>query len=175
MLVMPHKHPTFINKWYDLLHIIMWPYWFIDRNFACSSPLPWSIGAKSLLKLLYHMRCVAPKPPTYPSHLQPVHRSQAMSWSSPPSHMTPCHVSYAMSSFVTCVSLATNPSHLHCHGMSCSHTCTCGLITCVSQYKHTLLQKIDFVRWCLYYLRQAGWAATSVNRWQGRWPSARLG
>jgi hypothetical protein len=31
------------------------------------------------------------------------------------------------------VSLATNPSHLHRHGMSCSHKCTCGLITCVSQ------------------------------------------
>ena len=58
--------------------------------------------------------------------------NQVLSWSSPPSHMTPCHVSYAMSSFITCVSLVTNPSHLHCHGMSCSHKCICGLITYVS-------------------------------------------
>ena len=48
--------------------------------------------------------------------------SQALSWSFPPSNMIPCHVSYAMSSFITCVSLATNPSHIS----------TYGLITCVS-------------------------------------------
>jgi hypothetical protein len=32
----------------------MWPYWFINLNLSCSSPLPWSIGAKSLLKLSRH-------------------------------------------------------------------------------------------------------------------------
>ena len=48
------------------------------------------------------------------------------------SHMTPCHVSYAMSSFITCVSLATNTNHLHLHGMCYSHKCSGGLITCVS-------------------------------------------
>jgi hypothetical protein len=53
--------------------------------------------------------------------------------------MTPCHVSYAMSSFITCVSLATNPSHLYCLGMSCSHKCTHGLITCVSHILNTLV------------------------------------
>ena len=38
-----------------------------------------------------------------------------------------------MSSFIiTCVSLATSPSHFHLHGICCSHTCTYGLITCVS-------------------------------------------
>jgi hypothetical protein len=47
-------------------------------------------------------------------------------------HMTQCHVSYAMSSFITCVSVATNPSHLLRHGLSCSHKCTYRLITCVS-------------------------------------------
>jgi len=48
-------------------------------------------------KLLRHMRSVAPKPLTCPSHLQPVHRCQAMYWSSPLSHITPYHVSYAWS------------------------------------------------------------------------------
>jgi hypothetical protein len=47
-------------------------------------------------------------------------------------HMTQCHVSCAMSSFITCVSFAISSSHLHRHGMYCSHTSTCGLITCVS-------------------------------------------
>ena len=48
-------------------------------------------------------------------------------------HMTQCHVSCAMSSFIiTCVSFATFLSHFHLHGICCSHTCTCGLITCVS-------------------------------------------
>ena len=99
-----HHHESTLGlvflEWYDPLHIIMWPYWFIDLNLTCSSPLPWSIGAKSLLKLPRHMRFVASNPPTCPSHLQPVHRRKALSRSSPSSHMTPCHVSYAMSSFI---------------------------------------------------------------------------
>ena len=86
---------------YDPLHIIMWPYWFIDLNLTCSSPFPWSISAKSLLKLPRHMRFVSSKPPTFPSHLQPVHQCKALSRSSPSSHKTPCYVSYAMSSFIT--------------------------------------------------------------------------
>ena len=65
--------------------------------------------------------------------------SQALSWSSPPSHMTLCHVSYAISSIITCVSLATFPSHFHLYGMHCWHKCTCGLISCVSYIKHTLV------------------------------------
>ena len=65
--------------------------------------------------------------------------SQILSWSSPPSHVTTCHVSYAMSSFITCVSLATFPSHLHFYGMCCSHKCTCRLITYVSHIKHILV------------------------------------
>jgi hypothetical protein len=48
-------------------------------------------------------------------------------------HMTQYHVSCAMSLFIiTCVSFATSSSHLHRHDICCSHTCTCGLITCVS-------------------------------------------
>jgi hypothetical protein len=64
--------------------------------------------------------------------LQLVHRAKSCLDLLHLDHMTPCHVSYAMSSFITCVNLATNPNHLHRHGMSCSHTCTCGLITCIS-------------------------------------------
>jgi hypothetical protein len=54
----------------------MWPYWFIDLDLTCSSLLPLSIGAKSFLKLLCHVRCVAPKPLTCPSHLQLVHQAK---------------------------------------------------------------------------------------------------
>jgi hypothetical protein len=47
--------------------------------------------------------------------------------------MTPCHVSHAMcSSIITCASFGTSSSHFHLHGICCSHTCTCGLITYVS-------------------------------------------
>ena len=41
-------------------------------------------------------------------------------------------MSHAMSSFITCVSLVTYPSHFHLHGMCCSHKCTYELITYVS-------------------------------------------
>ena len=34
-------------EWYDPVHIIIWPLWFIDLDLACSSPSPRSIGAKS--------------------------------------------------------------------------------------------------------------------------------
>jgi hypothetical protein len=47
-----------------------------------------------------------------------------------------------MSSFITCVSLATNLSHLHRHGMSCSHTCTCGLIHLCITLKHILVHLV---------------------------------
>ena len=115
-LLMKHMHQP-ITKWYDPLYIITWPYWFIDLDLTCFSPLPRSISAKSL---------------TCPSLLQPVYQVRPCFDLLHLSHMTPCHVSYAMSSFITCVSLETNPSHLHRHGMSCSRKCTCGLITCVS-------------------------------------------
>ena len=45
-MLMQHMHQP-ITKWYDPLHIITWPYWFIDLDHTCSSPLPRSIGAKS--------------------------------------------------------------------------------------------------------------------------------
>ena len=67
--------PTY-HKWYDPLYIIMWPYWFIDLDITCSSPLSLSIGAKSLLKLHRHVRSAAAKPLTCPSHLQPVHQAK---------------------------------------------------------------------------------------------------
>jgi hypothetical protein len=64
--------------------------------------------------------------------LQPVHQAKSCLDLLHLSYMTLCHISYAISSFITCVSLAMNPSHLHRHSMSCSHKCTCGLIICVS-------------------------------------------
>jgi hypothetical protein len=45
-MLMQHMHQP-ITKWYDPLHIIIWPYWFIDLDLTCSSPLRPSIGAKS--------------------------------------------------------------------------------------------------------------------------------
>jgi hypothetical protein len=90
-----------------------------------------------LVKLHRHMRSLASKPLTCPSHLQPVHRVKSCLDLLHLDHMTPCHVSYAMSSFIiTCASFATSPSHFHLHGICCSHTCTCGLITCVSHIRH---------------------------------------
>ena len=76
---------------------------------------------------------IAPKPPTCPSLLQPVHQAKSCLDLLHLDHMTQCHVSCAMSSFIiTCVSFATSLSHFHLHGICCSHTYTCGLITCVS-------------------------------------------
>ena len=93
------------------------------------------IGLSILTSLALH-RCLGPSMPSHhstcPSHLQPVRRAKSCLDLLHLSRMTPCHVSYAMSSFITCVSIATNQSHLHRHGMSYSHTCTCGLITYVS-------------------------------------------
>jgi hypothetical protein len=43
--LMQHMHQS-NHKWYDPLHIIMWP-WSIDLDLTCTSPLHRSIGAKS--------------------------------------------------------------------------------------------------------------------------------
>ena len=99
---------------------------------TCFSPLPSSIGTKSFLSFTA-TRSIAPKSPTCPSCLQPVHQTKSCLDLLHLDHMTQCHVSCAMSSFIiTCVSFATSSSHFHLHGICCSHTCTCGLITCVS-------------------------------------------
>jgi hypothetical protein len=90
----------------------------IDLDFTSSSPLPQSIGTKSSLNLPFTLA-------NSPS-------SQVLYWSSPPwshdsmsclicnellHHMCePCNISKSF----------------HLYGMYCSHTCTCGLITCVS-------------------------------------------
>ena len=125
---MQHMH----QQWYDPLHIITWSYWFIDLDFTCFSPLPSSIDAKSCSSFTA-TRSIAPKPPTCPSHLQPVHQAKSCLDLLHLDHMTQCHVSCAISSFIiTCVSFATSPSHFHLHGICCSYTCTCVLITCVS-------------------------------------------
>ena len=102
-LLMQHMHQP-ITKWYDPLHIIMWPYWFIDLDFTCFLPLPSSISVKSCSSFTA-MRSIAPKPPTCPSLLQPVHRAKLCLDLLHLDHMTQCHVSCAMSSFIiTCVS-----------------------------------------------------------------------
>jgi hypothetical protein len=129
-ILMQHMHQPY-HKWYDPLHMITWTCWFIDLDLTCFSPLSSSIGVKSCSSFTA-TRSIAPKPLTCPSRLQPIHQAKSCLDLLHLSHMTPCHVSYAISSFITCVSLATNPSHLHRHGMSCSHKCTCGLITYVS-------------------------------------------
>ena len=115
-------------------HIIMWSYWFIDLDFTCFcfSPLPSSISAKSCSSFTV-TRSIAPKPLTCPSLLQSVYQAKSCLDLLHLDHMTQCHVSCSMSSFIiTCVSFTTSPSHFHLHGICCSHTCTCGLITCVS-------------------------------------------
>ena len=98
------------------------------------------IGSSILTSLALH-RCFGPSVPSHhstcPSHLQPVHRAKSCLNLLHLDHMTQCHVSCAMSSFIiTCVSFVTSPSHFHLHGICCSHTCTCGLIYCVSHIKH---------------------------------------
>ena len=94
------------------------------------------IGSSILTSLALH-HCLGPSAPSHhstcPSHLQPVRRAKSCLDLLHLDHMTPCHVSCAISSFIiTCVSFATSLSHFRLHGICCSHTCTCGLITCVS-------------------------------------------
>ena len=93
------------------------------------------IGSSILTSLALH-RCLGPSASSHhstcPSHLQRVHQAKSCLVLLHISHMTQCLVSYAMSLFLTCVSFVTNPSHLHCHGISCSCKCIYGLITCVS-------------------------------------------
>ena len=85
-----------------------------------------------LLKLHRHV-VYRSKPPTCPSRLQPVHQAKSCLDLLHLNHMTQCHVSCAISSFIIiCVCFATSPNHFHLHSICCSHTCTSGLLTCVS-------------------------------------------
>ena len=117
LILMQHMHQPITN---DMIHLIS----SHDR-----------IGSSILTSLALH-RCFGQSAPSHhstcPSHLQPVHQAKSCLDLLHLSHMTQCHVSCAMSSFITCVSFATSLSRLHRHGICCSHTCTCGLITCVS-------------------------------------------
>ena len=69
-----HQHDQQIKS-YDPLHIITWPYWFIDLDLTCFSPLPSSIGAKSCSSFAA-TGFITSKPPTCPSRLQPVHQTK---------------------------------------------------------------------------------------------------
>ena len=97
-MLMQHMHQH-DQQWYDPLHIIMWPYWFIYLDLNCSSPLHRSTSTKSLLK---HpaTQSSASKPPTCPSLLQPVYQAKHHLDLLHLSHMTSCHVSYAINSFI---------------------------------------------------------------------------
>jgi hypothetical protein len=130
---------NFDQQMIDPLHIITWPYWFIDDlDLTCSWLLPSSIGAKSLLKLPRHaVYCF--KVSDLPFTLSTSPSSQVLSQSSPPRHMTPCHVSYAMSSIITCVSFVIYPSHFELHGLCCSDKCSCGLNHLCILLKHILV------------------------------------
>ena len=129
-LLMQHMHqPT--TKWYDPLsyhHVTV----FVHRSWLHLLFTVAFVRWRQVLLKLHRHAVHHFKASNLPFTLAIGPLSQALSWSFPPSHMISCHVSYAMSSFITCVSLAINPSHLHHHGMSCSHKFTCGLITCVS-------------------------------------------
>jgi hypothetical protein len=100
---MQHMHQPITD---DMIHFIS----------SCDS-----IGSSILTSLALH-RYFGPAAPSHhltcPSHLQPVRRAKPCLDLLHLSHMTPCHVSYVMSSFITCVSLITSPSHLHRLGMS---------------------------------------------------------
>jgi hypothetical protein len=116
-MFMQHIHQPITN---DMIQFISSPD-RIGSSILTSLALHTSFGSSALS---HHSTC--------PSHLQPVCRAKPHLDLLHLGHMTPCHVSYAMSSFITCVSFATFLSHLHLHGICCSYTCTCGLITCVS-------------------------------------------
>jgi hypothetical protein len=60
----------------DMIHFISsCDLWFIDLDLTCSSPLFWSIGAKSCSSFPA-TRFIASKPPTCPKPLQPVHQAK---------------------------------------------------------------------------------------------------
>jgi hypothetical protein len=104
------------------------------------------IGSSILTSLTLH-HCFSPLVPSHhstcPSHLQAVRLAKSCLDLLHLNHKTQCHVSCAMSSFIiTCVSFATSLSYLHHHCICCSHTCTCGLITCVSHINIISLPKV---------------------------------
>ena len=74
LMLMQHMHQH-DQQWYDLLHIIMWPYWFIDLDLTCSSPLLRSISAK-FFSSFPATWIIASKPPTCPSRSRLVHQAK---------------------------------------------------------------------------------------------------
>jgi hypothetical protein len=106
-MLMQHMHQPY-HKWYDPLHIITWPYWFIDLDFTCSSLLPRSISTKSS---------------TCPSLIQPVCQaslvlifSTLVTWLHDSMVCLICnellHHMFEIYNF---------SSHLHLNGIGCSH------------------------------------------------------
>ena len=111
-------------------YIITWPCWFIDLDLTCFSPLPSSIGVKSCSSFTA-TRSIAPKPPTCPSRLQPIHQTKSCLDLLHLSHMTQCHVSCNELLHHMCEpSNKSKPSSPSWHELL--NRCTCRLITCVS-------------------------------------------
>ena len=141
------------------------------------------IGSSILTSLGLH-HCFGPSAPSHhltcPSHLQPVHRAKSCLDLLHLDHMTPCHVLYAMSSFIImCVSFATSSSHFHLHRICCSHTCTCGLITCISHINTISPPRVvtqlpkpnkDLSPLILRLTKSQGWFTSMSNM---RWSSKR--
>jgi hypothetical protein len=75
LMLMQYMHRLYY-KWYDPLHIITWPCWFIDLDLTYCSLLPLSIGAKSCSSFTA-MWPITPKPPTCSSHLQPFYQAKS--------------------------------------------------------------------------------------------------
>ena len=89
--------PSLMQHMHQPYHKMIWstsyhPCWFIDLDLTCFSPLPSSIGAKSCTSFTA-TRSIAPKPPTCPSCLQPVHQAKSCLDLLHLSHMTACRVS----------------------------------------------------------------------------------
>ena len=129
LMSMKHMHQPY-HKWYDPLHIITWPYWFIDLNLTCFSPLP---SCQVLLNLYCHA-VYRSKASNLSFTLATGLSSHVLSWSSPP-------WSYDSMSCLICNELLHHHMCELCNisklfspswHMLLTHTCTCGLITCVS-------------------------------------------
>ena len=125
-----HQHD---QQWYDPLlyhHVII----LVHRSWLHLSFTVAIVHRRQvLLKLPRHVvYCF--KVSNLPFMLATGPSSQVLSWSSPPLITwlnVMSHVQWAPSSSYVWA-FATSPSHFHLHGICCSHTCTCGLITCVS-------------------------------------------
>jgi hypothetical protein len=118
-ILMQHMHQPITN---DMIHFIS------SRD---------CIGSSILTSLALH-RCFDPSAPsqhsTCPSHLQPVSRAMSCLDLLHLSHITSCLICNELLHHMCELHNISKPFHLH--GICCSHTCACGLITCVFHFEH---------------------------------------